>query len=290
MSVTSPKTLQLIMGLHEIVDQYDAFILDIFGVIHDGIHPFPGTVDCLHMLKNAGKQTCLLSNSPRRADGATSQMEMMGIPRTLYDHAITSGEATYLSLKNRDESLGDDCWFIGTDIVHETIEGLGLNLVNGPEDARFILNAIPSIDADAVEHFKSQLQYAVDQQLPMICANPDLVVNIGDEQYECAGTFAAYYENLGGRVVYHGKPHAPVYEMALGLLGVADRSKICAIGDSLHTDISGAHNFGIDSVLNLVGIHQQDILSNGRIDPEKMRDMLSLASKHPTYMMAGFNW
>ena len=144
-------SIPFIEGVEEIVDSYDYFILDIFGVIHDGIRPFEGTVNALKMLQSMGKRTCLLSNSPRRVSGATGQMEMMGIPRSLYDHAVTSGEATYLALKNRDESLGDDCWFIGTEGVSEILHGLDLNIVSGPEDASFILNSIPGTEASAVE-------------------------------------------------------------------------------------------------------------------------------------------
>ncbi len=280
----------LINGVQEIAELYDYFILDIFGVIHDGIKPFPGTLKCLQELKNMGKATCLLSNSPRRVNGAVGQMDNMGISGGLFDHAVTSGEATFQALKHRDETLGDDCWFIGTSVVSEILEGLDLNLVDGSEDASFILNSIPGTETSAVEILKKQLQIAADKGLPMICANPDLVVNIGVTQYECAGTFAKYYEELGGHVIYHGKPHGPVYEMCYELLGSPDKTKVCAIGDSFHTDITGANRFGIDSVMNLVGIHWEEIVTNGDIDPRKMHAMLSAQSTHPTYMMSGFDW
>lgn len=280
----------LLSGLSEIVDRYDHFILDIFGVIHDGIKPFPGTIRCLHALKEAGKHTCLLSNSPRRVPGAVGQMESMGISSSLFDHAVTSGEATFQALKHRDESLGDDCWFIGTPVVSEILDGLNLNIVDGPDAASFILNSIPGTEPSAVEALKNQLRAAADKALPMICANPDLVVNIGDKQHQCAGTFAAFYEELGGEVIYHGKPHAPVYEMCYELLGKPDKKKLCAVGDSFHTDITGANAFGIDSVMNLVGIHYEEILSAGRIDPRKMRAMLTSQTTHPTYLLAGFDW
>lgn len=292
MSAAAPllKAPPLISGLHDIAARYDCFILDIFGVIHDGIRPFEGTVRTLEALKEHGKDVCLLSNSPRRVAGATGQMQGMGIARDLYDHAVTSGEATYQALKHRDEALGDDCWFIGTAGVSEIIDGVGLNLVDGPEDASFILNSIPGTEASAVEVLKKQLQTAADKSLPMICANPDLVVNIGRTQHQCAGTFAAYYEEIGGRVVYHGKPHSPVYEMCYELLGRPDKARVCAVGDSFHTDIAGANSFGIDSAMNLVGIHYEEILSAGRIDARKMHDMLASASTHPTYLLAGFDW
>ncbi len=283
-------SVPLIEGLEEIAGAYDHFILDIFGVIHDGIRPFEGTIWCLQMLQDMGKQTCLLSNSPRRADGACGQMEAMGIPRSLYDHAVTSGEATYQSLKNRSDALGDECWFIGNDYGSEITEGMGLNILSGPEGASFILNSIPGTESRERTILMAQLEVAADKNLPMICANPDLVVNIGAAQYECAGTFAAAYEKMGGEVIYHGKPHAPVYEACYELLGRPEKRKICAVGDSFHTDITGANGFGIDSVMNLVGIHWDEVITNGRIDPAKMRAMLGTYSTHPNFMMAGFNW
>lgn len=274
----------ILSGLSEIFDDYDAFILDIFGVIHDGIRPFSRTIECLERLQEAGKKVCLLSNSPRRAQGAAAQMESMGIGRDLYNHIVTSGEATHEALSERGDDLGDDCWFIGNALVSEIVSGQNLNLLDGPENASFILNSIPGTEASAVEILKRQLQVAVKKGLPMICANPDLVVNIGSEQFECAGTFAAYYETLGGRVVYHGKPHAPVYEQCHALLGGIDKARICAVGDSFHTDIAGANAFGIDSVMNLVGIHQEELRDFG------VDNLLGKHTHKPTYLMNGFGW
>ncbi len=274
----------LLSGLSEISDNYDAFILDIFGVIHDGLRPFAGTLDCLTHLRAAGKRVCLLSNSPRRASGAAAQMESMGIGRDLYDHIVTSGEATYEALRSRGDAMGDDCWFIGTAMVSEILEGQDLNLVNGPEDASFILNSIPGTEASAVEVLKAQLQVAADNGLPMICANPDMVVNIGNTQHECAGTFAKIYEDMGGRVTYHGKPYAPVYERCYDLLGHPDKARLCAVGDSFHTDIAGARAFGIDSVMNLVGIHWEEAEDIGT------ERLLEQQAHIPTYLISGFAW
>ena len=280
-----------IEGLEDIAERYDAFIIDIFGVIHDGIMPFPHTVETLTRLKGAGKETCLLSNSPRRVEQACEQMAMMGVTRELYDHAVTSGEATFQALQSRDASLGDACWFIGNAHGSEVLKAQDLQLVGGPEEASFILNSIPGTEGSAREQLIAQLGIAADRGLPMICANPDLVVNIGSAQYECAGTFAKIYEDeFGGKVIYHGKPHTEVYEMCYELLGQLDKAKICAIGDSFHTDITGANRFGIDSIMNLVGIHWEETTTNGQIDGGKMHAMVQNASTHPTYMMAGFEW
>ncbi len=285
----------MIKGVSDIINTYDHFILDIFGVVHDGIHPFPGTIEALEYLKNSGKQICLLSNSPRRAGGAAQQMKTMGIGRDLYDHIVTSGEATYHALKERPDAFhqncGHDCWFIGTGLMFEMLDGLDLNILDGPEGASFILNAAPGADDGYEKSLDAPLKAAIKMGLPMICSNPDLVVNIGDTQYLCAGTYAAAYEGKGGKVVYHGKPHAPVYERCHALLGRPEKSKVVAIGDSLHTDIAGANGFGIDSVFNLVGIHWEEVQLDhapGEADLAKIEAMLEEQHHKPTYTMAGF--
>ena len=286
-------SVPLINGLSDIADRYDSFILDIFGVIHDGIRPFPGTYDCLSQLQNAGKQVCLLSNSPRRAEGAAAQMEAMGLPPALCNHIVTSGEATYEALHHRSPEMGDDCWFIGTSMINEIVRGHNLNLVDGPEEASFILNAIPGTESRTVDELKRQLAMAADKGLSMICANPDLVVNIGNTQHECAGTFAKIYEEMGGTVSYYGKPYAPVYERCLELLDMSDKDRICAVGDSFHTDIAGANAFGIDCVMNLVGIHWEEIQMDhapDEADLDKLREVVEAQPHKPTYALAGFTW
>lgn len=278
---------EYIEGLRHIADDYDHFILDIFGVLHDGIRPFPEAVATLQALKEAGKQTCLLSNSPRLAGGAAGQMEDMGITRGLYDHILTSGEATHYALKERPDafhqSCGDQCWFIGNHIVAEVFTGLEIDLLDTPKGASFILNSIPGTAPPERAAFIDHLKTALENDMPMICSNPDLVVHIGDALYECAGTFAKIYEDMGGRVIYHGKPHAPVYERCHALLGHPEKSRLCAIGDSLHTDIAGANGFGIDGILNLAGIHREEIT------PEAL-ERLNDQPHQPRYVVNGFVW
>lgn len=275
-------------GLQDVADKYDHFILDIYGVLHDGIRPFPGTLATLRALQDAGKQICLLSNSPRRAHNTAADLGYMGIERALFEHIVTSGESTHQALANPADdfhrSCGTDCWSIGHYVVEEILYGMkNMRLLDGPEQASFILNAIPGTSPPEVSAFRRNLEIALDKDMPMICANPDLVVHIGEALYECAGTFAKMYEDMGGRVVYHGKPHAPVYERCYDLLGRPDKARICAVGDSLHTDIAGANNFGIDCALNLAGIHREEIT------PENIAH-IDAQPHRPDYLIGGFIW
>ena len=215
-------------------------------------------------------------------------MEQMGIPPALYDHILTSGEATHLGLTGHIQAWGKRCWFIGTPVMEEVLKGIDITLVNTPDNADFILNSVPGTSDDQTRQLKKHLEKAAARTLPMICANPDLVVHIGSTLHECAGTFAQYYEDiLGGTVIYYGKPHHPVYDHCHQVLGRPDKGAICAVGDSLLTDIAGAHHFGVDSILNLSGIHIEEW---GALTPSaaNIEKFFKDRPHTPRYIMQGF--
>lgn len=277
-------------GLREVADQYDGFILDIFGVIHNGLELFPGTMQCLQELKDRGKRVVLLSNTPKRGFESAQDLLKLGISEDLYTGIVTAGDSAHEKLK---EFNGQKCWFAGTEVFEALLDGINLIKQDTPDDAEFILNAITGLYAWPADEIKNALEQAQKRNLPMICSNPDLVVNIGDEQHICAGTYALYYEEIGGYVSYHGKPHIPVYEEAQAILSIDDKSKILAVGDALHTDIQGANNFGIDSVFNLVGIHWEEVQLDhapGKADIEKIKIVVENQPHHPTYALGGFAW
>lgn len=282
-------------GIRDIAARYDGYIIDLYGVLHDGEKLFPGTIDCLTHLRDTAKRTCLLSNSPIRARDSVAKLESLGLSRELYSNIVTSGELTYHAISGRaddfHESLGRKCWFIGQGNSRHIYKGLG-EMLDSPDGADFILNAIPGL-GPAADDLEKNLKAARDKGLPMICANPDLVVNIGAEQFACAGTFARQYEEMGGRVVYHGKPHAHAYNVAWELLGNLPKGRILAIGDSLHTDIQGANAFGCDNVFNLTGIHWEEVKLDHAptlADREKIEAVVEAQPHKPTYVMSGFGW
>lgn len=277
--------MRIISGLHEIADRYDAYLLDVFGVLHDGLKPFPDTINCLEQLKKNGKKTCLLSNQPRRAESAIRFNESVGILRSLYNEALTSGEGTWLAL---DAYKGKRCWYIGTDFTDTLLEGHDFTITKHPDDADFILNAVPGTESVEATALIEKLDRAAQKKLPMVCANPDLIVHIGDVKGKCAGSYAQYYETKGGPVAYYGKPHRPIYDMAWQMLGQPDKSRMIMIGDSLHTDIQGANGFGIHSILNLSGIHGEEMGIKPSID--KVKRVIDSQPHRPDYVLYGFEW
>jgi HAD superfamily hydrolase (TIGR01459 family) len=286
----------LIPGIGALAPRYDGFILDLWGVVHDGVAPMPGALECLRSLIEAGKRVVLLSNAPRRAGDVVERIDRIGVPAGLYHHVMSSGEEAWQHLFRRDDSfyaaLGRRCVHIGSERDTGIREGLGLELVETAEEAEFILNTGPAGWDDRIEDYRPLLRRALERGLPMVCANPDLVVMHGGRLALCAGALAQWYEDRGGRVRWHGKPFRSVYETCFGLLGIDDLSRILAIGDSLRTDIAGAAGAGIDSVLIVGGIHADEfgVIEGQTPDLERIAAALRAASYRPVAVARSFCW
>ncbi len=311
-------TLRRLAGLREIAPRYDGFILDLWGVLHDGSAPFPGVLDALARLKSAGKRLAVLSNAPRRAALVASRMTEIGIPPELYDHVHSSGEEAWQHLKRRDDpfyaSLGRRCYHIGPARDDNMLEGIDLERVADIAEAAFILNTGPAWGwEETVADYEKLLQAARARDVPMVCANPDLVVMLQAARARdvpmvcanpdlvvihegrpaiCAGALAQRYAALGGRVRWHGKPFPSVYQTCFALLGIAERRRILAVGDSLRTDIAGAEAAGIDSVLVTGGIHGDELGAAPGELPDRARLAAAIATSghHPAAVLARFRW
>jgi HAD superfamily hydrolase (TIGR01459 family) len=288
--------IPLIGGIGALAPCYEGFILDLWGVVHDGVAPLPGALECLRALIDASKRIVLLSNAPRRADDVVERITRIGVPAGLYHDVMSSGEEAWRALFRRDDpfyaALGRRCLHIGSERDTGIREGLGLEFVDTIEEAEFILNTGPAGWDDRIEDYASQLRGALARGLPMVCANPDLVVMHGSRLALCAGALAQWYEERGGRVRWHGKPFRSVYDTCLALLGIDDRSRILAVGDSLRTDIAGAAGAGIDSVFVAGGIHAEEFGTIGGQPPnlEQIEAALRDASYRPVGVARSFSW
>jgi HAD superfamily hydrolase (TIGR01459 family) len=284
-------SVRLIEGVRDLAPHYNGFILDLWGVIHDGVAPVPGALDCLQSLLAAEKRIVLLSNAPRRADDVVRRITALGVPAGLYHAVMSSGEEAWQHLKHRVDpfytALGRRCLHIGSERDMEIREGLDLEYVDA-EEAQFILNTGPAGWDDRIEDYEPLLRRALDRKLPMVCANPDLVVQRGATLHLCAGALAKWYEEAGGCVRWHGKPFRSVYDACLALLGIADRSRILAVGDSLRTDIAGATGAGIDSLLIAGGIHAEEFGMPGDRHPNLGR--VEAALRDSGYDPIGVAW
>ncbi len=287
-------SLDVIDGMSVLAPCYDGFILDLWGVVHDGTAPFPGVLDCMQRLIRAGKRLVLLSNAPRRADDVVRRIAAIGVPGGLYHGVMSSGEEAWRYLSGRDDpfyaALGRRVLQIGSERDLEMREGLDLDFVSAPEEADFILNTGPAEWDDTIDDYVPLLDKALRRGLPMVCANPDLVVIHNGKPALCAGALAEHYETIGGRVRWHGKPYPSVYDSCLDLLGITDRRRILAIGDSLRTDIAGAEAAGIDSLLIAGGVHAAEFTAGGALDQARVAAAVEQSGTHPIGVAARFVW
>ncbi len=287
--------MRALKGLHEVVDEFDGFILDLWGLIHDGERAYPPSEDTLRRLKAAGKKTLLLSNAPRRAYALVEGMTRMGLGRELYGEVLSSGEATRDALIKRDDpffkALGRRAFHLGPERDRSIFDDTGLDIVPNVADADFIVNTGPTELDETVEDYLAPLAIAREQELPMVCANPDLVVLRAGREIVCAGAFAQRYIAMGGKVAYRGKPDSAIYELALKQLGV-DRARVAVVGDALETDVKGACSVGLASLWCTGGIHAAALgvkygeAANATDAEALAREMGNI----PTAIIPGFVW
>lgn len=288
--------IPIYQGLAPLAENYDGFIVDLWGVLHDGIESFPAAVDCLVKLHQQGKRILILSNAPRRAEVVAARNVELGIDRALWDAVMSSGEDAWQHLKQRPDNwyraLGQACYHLGPDRDLGMREGLDYDFVDDITVADFILVTGTLLASDTAESYADLFAAARRRGLPMICANPDLEVIRGGQREICAGALAQYYETLGGELRYHGKPHRSIYDVCLPLLAVTDRSRIAAIGDSLRTDIAGAAKAGIDSLFVISGIHGEALGAdrNGNVDPDRLAALYDAEGQHPNAAMPLLQW
>jgi HAD superfamily hydrolase (TIGR01459 family) len=288
-------TLREITGMREVAADYDGFVLDLWGVVHDGVQPYPGVLDCMATLLAAGKRIALLSNAPRRAADVARRITAIGVPPDRYHAVMSSGEEAWQYLKRRDDpfyvGLGRNCLHICSDRDLDIRRGLDLDYVETAASADFILNTGPAGWDDTVDDYAPLLAASRERGLKMVCANPDLMVNHGAKLALCAGALAVHYEAIGGQVRWHGKPYPSVYESCFKLLGIADKARILAIGDSLRTDIAGANGAEVDSLLIAgQGIHADEFAPAGRLDLARIAAAAAVAGVRPAAVAARFNW
>lgn len=247
--------MKIINSIKEISDSYQYFVFDVWGVIHDGVSAYPGVLEALQFLKKSGKNICFLSNAPRRAYKVAEVLRRYGITEEIYDFILTSGEAFYLDLKHNQKNLGKKYFYIGPKKDLDLLDGLDYERVLEASKADFVVSTGFDNDDSTLTEKLPQALEAVKHNLPMFCVNPDLIVVKKDgKEMICAGALAKEYERLGGQVVYYGKPFATVYKMTCEFFRNSENNKVIAIGDGLETDIKGATDYGIDSVLVTGGI------------------------------------
>ncbi|WP_350333339.1 TIGR01459 family HAD-type hydrolase [Coralliovum pocilloporae] len=262
-------------GLRDLAPHYRALLCDVWGVIHNGVQSFETSTHALERYREeTGGAVILLTNAPRPHQPILTQLAGLGVPETAFDAVVTSGDVT-LALVQAAAEEGKAAYHLGPERDRTLFDGIDIELVE-EDDADLVINTGLFDDTtETPEDYVHQFERMIERDLPMICANPDLVVERGGKTIFCAGALAEAYDALGGEVVLVGKPYAPVYERAFdvleGLLG--DRpalSDVLAIGDGLRTDIKGATLQGLDALFVTGGIHSSEVGDSETPEAEKV--------------------
>lgn len=286
------RMLSLTEHFSELAPRYDLVLSDVWGVVHNGITAWPDACAALARFRAGGGTVVLISNAPRPGEKLKAQLDGFGVPRPAYDAIVSSGDVTVGEIAERP---GEPVCHIGPARDYALFDGLDAPRVS-PEEARYVVcSGLFDDDTETPEDYRPTLDLMLRRELLMICANPDLVVERGDRLVYCAGALADLYGEMGGKVLYAGKPHPPIYERALAqgkaLRGSATPlSRVLAIGDSIRTDVTGAVRLGIDSLFITSGIHAEEL--GGRHDPDlaTLARMLDAARIAPTAITRTLAW
>lgn len=275
-------------GFSDISSRYDAVLCDVWGVIHNGRAAFVEACEALVRYRDAGGRVCLITNAPVPKAHVIRYFEPMGVPRDAYDDCVSSGDATRAELESRE---GMRLWLMGADesFDRDRLLWAGVDLTMTPPEQADVMLCMGLDDNanDDPEDYRPRLKVGVDRGLTMICANPDIKVRVGDQLIWCAGALAAIYEEMGGTVIYPGKPHAAIYDLAVQRLtemGTAPKRILC-IGDSPATDIRGARLQGYDSLYVGTGLRAH----GGDFQGEALA-LFAEYDETPTFAMTGLRW
>lgn len=284
-------------GVRELAARYDAFLVDQWGVLHDGAHALPGALACLAELRAAHKRVLILSNSGRSGAENAQAMRRFGITPALHDAVVTAGDDAREAFRARTDpfhrALGRRALVIARDGDAEQVADFGL-VATDVAIADLVLVLSVEADGRTARESEAQLVAARERDLPMVCANPDVTVVSHGEVIDGPGAIARRYEALGGRVRYHGKPDRGVYALALAALarfGIA-AARTIAVGDSLPNDVAGAHGAGLACALVAGGIHRDALgVTPGQLpDAAHWTAFLARSKVVPEYLIASFAW
>ncbi len=289
-----PGLTRLTEGLADLARRYDAFLVDQWGVLHDGQAPYPGAVQCLKRLAWAGKEVIIISNSGRRSICNEARLKKLGFPRNSFTHLVTSGEIAWQMLATGRgifrKLIGSSCLMLSSDRPEEFAQGLPIELVENVEKAAFILLA--GIDDNlSPDFYETMIKKGVSRKLPMVCINPDLTRITSNGFEPGAGAIAKAYQARGGRVRFIGKPYPDIYRYCLNLLPNVPMSRVIAVGDSIHHDIAGGHSAGLNTLLTLRGVHADHFRDAAPPDIlHRIRSIAGPSAALPDWTTPSFRW
>jgi HAD superfamily hydrolase (TIGR01459 family) len=278
--------------LRDVLDGVDVILSDIWGVVHNGLQAWPDACAALAEFRKDGGKVVLITNAPRPADSVQRMLRRLHVPDDVYDAIVSSGDLTRSYIE---EHRTQKVFHIGPQRDHSLFEGF--NIAFGTvEDADYIVcSGLFHDETETAEDYRTTLARACERDLFLVCANPDIVVERGEDLIFCAGALAELYVTLGGKVLFAGKPHAPIYDRALelaekaGAAGVTPQ-RVLAIGDSVRTDLEGANTSGFRCLFVTSGIHAAELGERANPDAASVTKLFKGASKPPFAVTPKLMW
>lgn len=272
--------------------RYEAVLSDVWGVLHNGVAAFPEAGDALVRFRAQGGTVVLISNAPRPGGYVARMLERLGVPREAYDDIVTSGDVTRDYVAGRP---GGRVFHIGPERDHSVFTGLDAPFAPLEAADYAICTGLFDDDTETPEDYRALLGALRARGLFMVCANPDKVVERGDRLVYCAGAVADLYGELGGEVLYAGKPYRPIYDLARAKVAAARGREVAlqrmlAIGDSVRTDLRGAVDLGVDCLFVTAGIHAEELGHREDPDPTALAAMFAAAGQLPKAVTRRLAW
>lgn len=269
--------------------EYDLLISDVWGVVHDGLWALEPACAALTRFRENGGTVVLLSNAPGASSEVADVLDQKRVPRQAWDRLVTSGDVTKSLIA---ESGLRKVFHIGEDRDKHLFDGCDVMLVSEAEADLVVATELFDYRTETPEQYRPLLTRLAGRNLPFICGNPDLVVHVGHDLLPCAGALATIYEEIGGQVSWAGKPYRPAYDLALGAAAEVRggepiaRERVLVIGDAVRTDLAGATMMGFDSLFIAGGIHREETMRDGVLDPQGVAKVLAGRAERPVAAMA----
>jgi HAD superfamily hydrolase (TIGR01459 family) len=291
MKLPDVPALRFADRLRDLTAGVDVILSDVWGVVHDGVQGFPDAWQALRSFREQGGTVVMITNAPRPADSVQRQLRKMDIADETYDAIVSSGDLTRSFVASRlDQPLlqigpeRDNPMFRDLDVKFTTLEQAEYIVCTGPYDD----------EVETEENYRGMMEEARKRDLTFVCANPDMVVERGHRLITCAGAIAELYRSLGGKVIFYGKPHKPIYDRALALAAekrgkVTPPERILAIGDSVRTDLIGANTVGLNCLFLTRGIHAVDFEGLDVADEFAVRRLFG-DTRPPRALMRDLRW
>lgn len=285
--------VEIVTGLAGLAERYDVLLCDVWGVLHNGLALFPEASDALARFRAQGGTVILITNAPRPNSYVHAMLSGMGMQDNACNAIVSSGDITRNEIAIRN---GQPVYHLGPERDLPVFAGFDAPLSSQEKASYIVCTGLFHDDHETPADYDASLTAMAERGLTMVCANPDLVVERGDKLLYCAGALATLYETKGGKAIYAGKPHRPVYEHALKLAAEIrqesiDKSRVLGLGDAIRTDIAGAAGAELDSVLITRGIHAEDLhTATGALNTDAVETWLEQQIVQPTLVMERLSW